>query len=342
MHQNRVISYPSFGSAITDMQYVNDTNRSYRYGFNGMERTDELQNGDEYTTEYRQYDARLGRWFSTDPEEKSLIDLNPYNAMNNSPVFFSDPKGDFVIAGVVGFFKGLFRNSSNFQYQGLSNGEHAGESMFRKRIREASNESIHSMANSINITLGVFAGDGRKGGFRAATRFISRLTWELPQTIYGLLTGYATNLFFDVKSVGYKRGLTVLELNGNNNISFVSGHVLITTSHEFRYKTDADPGLGIANEHYFVGQSSLSSRLGPLFIFAQIIEGMGALFKTTTFVDRMITQRGHYVWQHYIHKLRRDGVTPLPNGVRKRLGELGNRGGFILGPVLKKVYENAK
>ena len=40
----------------------------YRYGFNGMEKDDEWKgSGNIYTTEFRQYDPRLGRWGSTDP-----------------------------------------------------------------------------------------------------------------------------------------------------------------------------------------------------------------------------------------------------------------------------------
>ena len=40
----------------------------YRYGFNGMERDDEIKgSGNSYTTEFRLLDPRLGRWPSTDP-----------------------------------------------------------------------------------------------------------------------------------------------------------------------------------------------------------------------------------------------------------------------------------
>ncbi|MEZ4929190.1 MAG: hypothetical protein R2777_04175 [Chitinophagales bacterium] len=35
----------------------------YRFGFNGMEKDDEVSgDGNQYTTEFRQYDPRLGRW----------------------------------------------------------------------------------------------------------------------------------------------------------------------------------------------------------------------------------------------------------------------------------------
>jgi RHS repeat-associated protein len=59
-----------------------------------MEKDDEVSgNNNQYTTEYRQYDPRIGRWTSLDP----LMDLFPhqsgYAAFNNSPIYFADPTG---------------------------------------------------------------------------------------------------------------------------------------------------------------------------------------------------------------------------------------------------------
>jgi RHS repeat-associated protein len=64
----------------------------YRYGFNGMEQNAELKGqGLAYTTDYREYDPRVGRWFSKDPvvhPQKS-----PYNSMSNNPITMSDKRG---------------------------------------------------------------------------------------------------------------------------------------------------------------------------------------------------------------------------------------------------------
>jgi RHS repeat-associated protein len=66
----------------------------YRYGFNGMEGDSEFKGqGNSYTTEFRQYDARLGRWLSLDPMEKKYPSFSPYSAFNNNPIYFIDPKG---------------------------------------------------------------------------------------------------------------------------------------------------------------------------------------------------------------------------------------------------------
>lgn len=65
----------------------------HRYGFNGMEKDNEVKtNGNSYTTQFRQYDPRLGKWLSPDPVIKAS--LSPYNSMSNSPIIKIDPRGD--------------------------------------------------------------------------------------------------------------------------------------------------------------------------------------------------------------------------------------------------------
>jgi RHS repeat-associated protein len=67
----------------------------YRFGYNGMEKDDEVKNhsGSSYTTEFRQYDPRLGRWLSLDPLMSMFPDMSPYVAFDNNPIFYTDPLG---------------------------------------------------------------------------------------------------------------------------------------------------------------------------------------------------------------------------------------------------------
>lgn len=67
----------------------------YRYGYNGMEKDDETKgiSGSSYTTEFRQYDPRLGRWASLDPLMQMFPGVSPYCAFDNNPIFFIDPYG---------------------------------------------------------------------------------------------------------------------------------------------------------------------------------------------------------------------------------------------------------
>jgi RHS repeat-associated protein len=67
---------------------------SYRYGFNGQEKDDEVKgSGNSYTTEFRQYDPRLGRWLSLDPLFGHFPWQSPYAAFDNDPIRNNDPTG---------------------------------------------------------------------------------------------------------------------------------------------------------------------------------------------------------------------------------------------------------
>jgi len=69
---------------------------SYRYGYNGMEKDDEaFGNGNSYTTEFRQYDPRLGRWKSLDPLAANAPSWNPYRFAFNNPLTYTDMNGLF-------------------------------------------------------------------------------------------------------------------------------------------------------------------------------------------------------------------------------------------------------
>ncbi|MBI1838357.1 MAG: LysM peptidoglycan-binding domain-containing protein [Flavobacteriia bacterium] len=68
--------------------------RSYWFGYNGMEKDPEIKGeGNSYTTEFRQYDPRLGRWLSLDPLMSQFPWMSPYVAFDNNPIFFVDPLG---------------------------------------------------------------------------------------------------------------------------------------------------------------------------------------------------------------------------------------------------------
>ena len=67
----------------------------FRYGFNGMEGDRELKGlGNSYTTEFRQYDPRIGRWLSVDPEKNTFE--SPFLSMGNNPLSFNDIYGNKI------------------------------------------------------------------------------------------------------------------------------------------------------------------------------------------------------------------------------------------------------
>jgi RHS repeat-associated protein len=67
---------------------------SYRYGFNGKEKSDEIyENGNAYDFGERIQDPRLGRWFSLDPLMNKYPGETPYMYTGNNPILFIDPDG---------------------------------------------------------------------------------------------------------------------------------------------------------------------------------------------------------------------------------------------------------
>jgi RHS repeat-associated protein len=65
---------------------------SYRFGYQGSEKDNEVSgDGNSYTTEFRQLDPRLGRWFSVDPVFQPW--QSPYTSMDNNPINLNDPMG---------------------------------------------------------------------------------------------------------------------------------------------------------------------------------------------------------------------------------------------------------
>ncbi|MBE6330667.1 MAG: RHS repeat-associated core domain-containing protein, partial [Bacteroidales bacterium] len=81
--------YYPFGMTLPGRSYNAHT---YRHGFTGHEKESDLAEG-IYTTEYRLYDARVGRWLSVDPLFEKYVSMSPYNYCMLNPVMMVDPDG---------------------------------------------------------------------------------------------------------------------------------------------------------------------------------------------------------------------------------------------------------
>ena len=80
--------YSPFGVELDGRSSVG----SYRYGFQGQEKDDEISGkGNSYTAEFWQYDSRLGRRWNRDPIIKHHE--SPYASFANNPIWFKDPNG---------------------------------------------------------------------------------------------------------------------------------------------------------------------------------------------------------------------------------------------------------
>ncbi|HEY9261442.1 hypothetical protein, partial [Chitinophaga sp.] len=77
--------YAPFGMGLQGRGF--DAGR-YRYGFNGMEKSDEIKGeGNSYTAEFWEYDPRIGRRWNNDPVYKH----SPYEAFGSNPIVNADP-----------------------------------------------------------------------------------------------------------------------------------------------------------------------------------------------------------------------------------------------------------
>ena len=81
--------YSSFGAPMSGRNFNNSASR---VGFNGQEKVDEIAGeGNHYSAEHWEYDARLGKRWNMDP--RTYPWQSPYACFNNNPVYFSDPSG---------------------------------------------------------------------------------------------------------------------------------------------------------------------------------------------------------------------------------------------------------
>jgi RHS repeat-associated protein len=75
--------------------------QSYRYGYNGMEKDNAVSptgvTGANYSTDFREIDTRIGRWWSRDPIVKPWE--SPYVTFGDNPIAFADPSGLDPVGG---------------------------------------------------------------------------------------------------------------------------------------------------------------------------------------------------------------------------------------------------
>ena len=64
----------------------NYSSKTYRYGFNGKEKDNEITIGSTYDYGFRIYNPAIGKFLSVDPLQKKYPELTPYQFASNSPI----------------------------------------------------------------------------------------------------------------------------------------------------------------------------------------------------------------------------------------------------------------
>ncbi len=114
----------------------NFSSNNYRYGFNGQEKSDELD-GDSYTAEFWEYDSRIGRRWNVDPEPR--IWESPYLTFGGNPIQNSDVKGNFFIREHIEIEKMAFKIVN-------------GRDMTRKELRAMRKEVLRREVKEAKVT----------------------------------------------------------------------------------------------------------------------------------------------------------------------------------------------
>lgn len=88
-----VSDYYPFGMGIKEREW-SDSTFSYRFGFNGMEKDNEVKgSGKSYDYGFRIYNPRIGKFLSVDPLFQSYPWYTPYQFAGNKPIVAIDMDG---------------------------------------------------------------------------------------------------------------------------------------------------------------------------------------------------------------------------------------------------------
>lgn len=92
----KVVSYSDYMPFGSQMIGRNGNTSETRYGFNGMEKDDEVKGGgNSLDFGARIYDSRVGRFLIVDPKAKEFPEVSNYSFADNSPIFYIDRLGKY-------------------------------------------------------------------------------------------------------------------------------------------------------------------------------------------------------------------------------------------------------
>ena len=141
--------------------------QDYAYGFHGLEHDDEIKGeGNSYTTEFRQYDPRVGRWLSADQVFKAHESV--YAAFANNPVNYLDQNGldtnltitqyqELVVETAVELY------GNNFDFHSRLNRIMAVQRSIDELIQEVNSNPEYEGSEGIAIAIGIMDIRRREG-----------------------------------------------------------------------------------------------------------------------------------------------------------------------------------
>ena len=191
----------------------------------------------------RLYDPMVSRFLSPDPYVQmpdNTQNFNRYSYCLNNPLKYIDESGEFIF--IDDFLIGMLR--------GWEEGKNVIESGWNQVV------------NCAKIWGGLFALDNNKDFVGKTWEFISRFTWQLPQTFCGITWSHCVNSFWTILDIDYLYGTTVIRSTiGNTTRTVTLGNYIVGSPN-----LKADPHNKTFQHEY--GHYIQSQNMGLLYLLA--------------------------------------------------------------------------
>ncbi len=250
----------SFGSPMPGRSFSSST---YRYGFNGQEKDDEVTvSGGMNTALFWEYDTRLGRRWNTDPVFKSS--KSPYTCFSDNPIIMIDPDGDDDYFSFDGTYLGSDnKKSNNIRMVRISDWNSIVNNP--KQTSVVNEEMIKKLTEKSRLLSQMFWDTGNDG--IGAAKCNEHITSILKHYF-----GYKNNQKYQVAKAGngdtrayydHKSGVIAIALNGNgqtNPLLDDADNLISTIKHEKLHpkygEFDDNSDIGMMN-HLMIYEAEL-------------------------------------------------------------------------------------
>lgn len=221
----------------------------------------------------RVYDPAVAQFLSPDPyiqDAGNWLNYNRYAYCYNNPTRYTDPSGEIIKTFLADFITTLFTGGLNFW------NKEAQQNAWRKFDPTAPWSKTYKAAQ---IDKGLFKTDPNRNFWGRTWQFISRFTWELPQTVVGNVWSDIRNITGKVDRVDYYGGATFVT---NENASTGGG---VSIGSYININIEKGPIDRPFNDYmtynptymHEYGHYIQSQMMGPLYVIPAISSGLHTL-----------------------------------------------------------------
>jgi hypothetical protein len=146
---NKKMHYTAKGVQGLFVGFKKSDAKSYRWGFNGQQREDEIAGeGNHNTAKFWEYDSRLGRRWNLDP--KPQIGNSDYGVNRNNPIISVDKNGD-VVTFIGGFAVGFLGDIASQMMINAATGKNVFEIDWADALVSGTMGALTSGASALKI-----------------------------------------------------------------------------------------------------------------------------------------------------------------------------------------------